>query len=78
MGSRLENRVHSVSAILAAIFSFAWIVLVTPYWWIILIWLCIVAALAVLTSSYKTAVVYWLETIAFGATFTSAFLYAVS
>ena len=73
----LENHVHMTSAYLAAAFALAWVALVTPYWWVILIWLCIVACLAVLTSSYKTALVYWLETIAFGSTFTATIIYSL-
>ena len=73
----LENKVHSISAVIAAACSLAWVALVTPYWWVILVWLCIVAAIAVLTSSYKMALVYWLETIAFGATFTSTIAYSL-
>ena len=73
----LENHVHMTSAYLAAAFALLWVALVTPYWWVILIWLCSMACLAVLTSSCKTALVYWLETIAFGATFTSTFLYSL-
>lgn len=73
----LENHVHMTSAYLAAAFALAWVALVTPYWWVILIWLCSITCLAVLTSSYRQALVYWLETIAFGATFTSAFLYSL-
>jgi hypothetical protein len=75
--TELENHVHMTSAYLAAAFALAWVALVTPYWWAILIWLCIVACLAVLTSGYKTCLVYWLETIAFGATFTSTLLYSL-
>ena len=75
--SELENRVHSVSAVVAAVCSLAWVILVTPYWWIILVWLGLVAIAAILTSSYKTALVYWLETIAFGATFTSTIIYSM-
>lgn len=75
--TELENHVHMTSAYLAAAFALAWVALVTPYWWVILIWLCSITCLAVLTSSYKAHLVYWLETIAFGATFTSAFLYSL-
>ena len=77
LGSDLENRVHSVSAVVAAVCSLAWVVLVTPYWWIILVWLGLVVLAAILTSSYKTAYVYWLETIAFGATFCSTIIYSL-
>ncbi len=73
----LENHVHMTSAYLAAAFALAWVALVTPYWWVIPIWLCSMACLAVLTSSCKTALVYWLETIAFGATFTATIIYSL-
>lgn len=75
--TNLENHVHMTSAYLAAAFALLWVALVTPYWWVILIWLCIVAAISVLTSSYKTALVYWLETIAFGSTFTATIIYSL-
>lgn len=75
--TNLENHVHMTSAYLAAAFALLWVALVTPYWWVILIWFCIVAAISVLTSSYKTALVYWLETIAFGSTFTATIIYSL-
>ena len=77
LGSDLENRVHSVSAVVAAVCSLAWVVLVTPYWWTILIWLGLIALGSIFTSSYKTCLVYWLEQIAFGATFTSTIAYSL-
>ena len=73
----LENKVHTVSAIIAAACSLLWVALVTPYWWVMLIWLGLIALAAILTSSYKTCLVYWLETIAFGSTFTAAILYSI-
>ena len=73
--SRLESRVHTISAIIAAACSLLWVALVTPYWWVMLIWLGFIALASVLTSSYKTAYVYWLEQVAFGSTFTAAILY---
>ena len=73
--SSLEKGVHSIAAIFAAVCSLAWVALVTPYWWMILIWLGLVVLAAILTSSYKTAYVYWLETIAFGATFCSTIFF---
>ena len=72
----LENKVHTISAIIAAVCSLAWVALVTPYWWVMLIWLGFIALAAILTSSYKTCLVYWLEQIAFGATFTSTIMFA--
>ena len=73
----LENKVHSIAALIAAVCSLAWVVLVTPYWWMILVWFSFIALAAILTSSYKTCLVYWLEQVAFGATFTSAILYSI-
>lgn len=75
--SQLESRVHTVSAIIAAVCSLAWVALVTPYWWVMLIWLGFIALAAILTSSYKTAYTYWLEQVAFLSTFTAAILRSV-
>lgn len=77
MSSSLENMVHQVSAYLAAALSVLWIVLVTPYWWVILLWLLLVALASMFTSSYKTAYIYWLELAAFGSTFTSTIMYSI-
>lgn len=73
----LENVVHSTAAIVAAICSLAWVAVITPYWYMILVWLGFIALASILTSSYKTCLVYWLEQVAFGATFTSAILYSI-
>ena len=75
---KLEGNVHSISAVIAAACSLAWVALITPYWWVILIWLGLIAMCSILTSSYKTAYVYWLEQVAFGATFTSTIIYGLS
>ena len=73
----LENKVHTVSAIIAAACSLLWVAFVTPYWWVILTWLGLIVFTSVLTSSYKTACVYWLEQVAFGSTFTAAIMYSL-
>lgn len=75
--SQLESRVHTVSAIIAAICSLLWVALVTPYWWVVLIWFGFIALASVLTSSYKTCLVYWLEQVAFRSTFTTAIIYSL-
>lgn len=75
--SQLESRVHTVSAIIAAICSLLWVALVTPYWWIMMPWCSFVGGASVLTSSYKTCLVYWLEQVAFGSTFTAAIMYSI-
>lgn len=63
--------------IIAAVCSLLWVGLVTPYWWVILVWLGFIAIASMLTSSYKTCLVYWLEQVAFGSTFTAAILYSL-
>ena len=74
---KLENKVHTYSAIIAAVCSLLWVMLVTPYWYVILIWFGYISLTSIFTSSYKTCLVYWLEQIAFGATFTSAIMYSI-
>lgn len=73
----LEALVHTGAAIVAAICSLAWVILVTPYWWVILLWLGMIALASIVTSSYKTSYTYWLEMVAFGSTFTAAIMYSI-
>ena len=73
----MENKVHTISAIIAAACSLLWVALVTPYWWVMLIWLGLIALASVLTSSYKTCLVFWLEQVAFLSTFTAAIMYSI-
>ena len=74
----LENKVHTYSAFIAALCSLLWVILITPCWWTILVFLGLVALGAFLTKTYKTSYVYWLEMVAFGATFTSSILFSIS
>lgn len=72
LSSDLENKVHSISAVIAAVCSLLWVGLMCPGWWIIIgIWTIICVLYALLTETVKTSYTYWLETIAFGATFTA-------
>lgn len=73
----IEKMVHQIAAYLAAGFSLLWIILVTPYWWIILLWLGLIAILAFCSNTYKTSYIYWLEWIAFGSTFLSTILFSI-
>lgn len=72
---KLESIVHQVSAWTAAIFSILWIILVTQFWWIILVWLVICVILAISTKTLKSAKTYWIEMVAFGSTFTAILLH---
>jgi hypothetical protein len=73
----LENKVHTVSAIIAAVCSLLWVALVTPYWWAIPIYVVFEGAKAFFSKTYKTAYVYWLEQVAFLSTFTAAISYSL-
>ena len=73
--SDLENSVHQVSAYLCAAFAILWIILVTPFWYVILIVLGIVTALAIVTKTWKTSYIYWLEMVAFVSTFITILCY---
>lgn len=73
-----EGNVHFISAVIAAACSLAWVALVTPYWWVILIWFGYLAMISIFTSSCKTAYVYWLEQVAFLSTFTAAIAYGAA
>ena len=73
--SSLENSVHQVSAYFCAACAILWIILVTPYWYVVLIVLGIVAALAIVTKTWKTSYIYWLEMVAFVSTFITILCY---
>ena len=72
----LENKVHTYSAYLAEACSLLWVGLITPYWWVILVWLGLISGVLAITKTYS-CLIYWLETIAFGATFTSTIIYSI-
>ena len=76
--SDLENTVHQVSAYCCAAFAMLWIILVTPYWYVILIVLGIVAALAIVTKTVKSSYIYWLEMVAFISTFITIVAHSVT
>ena len=76
--SEMENKVHSIAAYICAAAALSWICLVTPYWYIILIVFGIIAALAIVTKTWKTCYIYWLEMVAFVSTFISIIAYYVS
>lgn len=73
--SKLEDRVHTISAIVAAIFALLWIIFVANLWYVIIIWTVISFLIALLTKSIKTSYIYWLETVAFMSTFMSIIIY---
>ena len=74
----MENIVHQFSAYFAAAAAIAWICLVTPFWYVVLIVLGVIAAIAIVTKTWKTGYIYWLEMVAFVSTFISIIAYYVS
>ena len=75
--SDLENKVHTISAYFAAACSLLWVILVTPYWWLVPVWFVVIALPALATRTLKSSLVYWLETVAFFSTFLSVILYGL-
>lgn len=73
--SDLEDKVHTGSAIFAAVSALLWIILVAKLWWHIIVWGLIILLVAFITKTWKTGLVYWLETITFISTFTSIIVY---
>lgn len=71
----LTSKVHTISAILSAIFAILWIIIVAKLWWFIVTWLILILLIAILTKTLKKGLTYWLETIAFMSTFTSILSY---
>lgn len=76
--SDLENKVHTFSAIFAAIFALLWIVFVANLWYFIMAWFIVIVLIALLSNTVKTSYVYWLETVAFMSTFTVIIAYYVN
>lgn len=76
--SDLENKVHTGSAIFAAVFALLWIILVAKLWWFILVWLVMITLIALLTGTWKSGLVYWLETVAFMSTYTAIIAHFLS
>ena len=75
--SDMHKMIHNIAAYTCAAFALLWIILVTPFWYIILIVLGIIAIVAVVTKSWKTSYIYWLEIVAFISTFVSITAYYI-
>ena len=73
----LTSKVHSVSAIMAAVMSIAWICLVSQMWYNVIAWLVIAVALGYASRTLKRSKTYWLELAAFMATFSSILIYEI-
>jgi hypothetical protein len=74
----MYKTIHNVAAYSCAVFAMLWIILVTPFWYIILIVLGIISVIAILTKTVKSSYVYWLEMVAFISLFTSIIVYYIT
>lgn len=72
---KLENMVHTISALVSALFAILWIIFASKLWWVLIAWLILIGLIAFVTKTWKTAFIFWLETVAFLATFTSIILF---
>lgn len=73
--SEMNSKIHDVAAYMCVLFAILWIVLVTPYWYILLIVCIIVGALAYVTKTWKTSHIFWLENAVLFSTFISMITY---
>ena len=73
--SDLENKVHTISAYIAAAFALLWIILVTPYWYTVFIGIGVTGIFSYITTTYKSSLIYWLEMVVFLSTYTTFILY---
>lgn len=74
----MYKTIHNIAAYTCAVFAMLWIILVTPFWYIILIVLGIIAVAAILTKTWKTCYIYWLEMVAFISLFISILVYYIT
>ena len=75
--SSLEKKVHTGSAVVAAIFATLWVIFVAKMWYLILIWILSLALHAYTTKTVKSSYIYWFETVAFMSTFMSIILFLI-
>lgn len=75
--SSLEKKVHTGSAVVAAIFATLWVIFVANMWYMIALWLIIILSTAFASCTFKSSYIYWFETVAFMATFTSILAFLI-
>jgi hypothetical protein len=75
--SKLEKKVHTGSAVVAAIFAMLWVIFVANMWYMIALWLLIILSTAFASYTFKSSYIYWFETVAFMSTFTSILAFLI-
>lgn len=72
----IDKDFHFKFAILCAVSGFLWIILATPYWYVLLI-SAILMIITMLLTNTKYALVYWLEMIMFTSVYSVVALYTI-
>ena len=67
----ITNKVHSISAIIAALFGISWTCIVTPFWILPIFFLLIFLIIAIIMKNIKSCYIYWLEMVAFFSIYTT-------
>lgn len=73
----MYNTIHDISAYTCAVFALLWIILVTPYWYIILIVFGLIAIASIVTKTWRACYIYWLELVAIISLFISILVYYI-
>lgn len=73
--SKVENYVHSISAVISAICAILWCILVVNTWGLVILNLIYFLIFALFTKTVKKSCVFWLEMTAFISLFESLIVY---
>ena len=74
----MHKMIHDIAAYSCAVFALLWIILVTSYWYIILIVFILISIIAIATKTWKTCYTYWLEIVVFISSFVSIIVYYIT
>lgn len=70
-----NSKLHRIISGIAILFSFLWIIFVTPYWYIILICLVLFLIISIITKTFKKGWWYWFEDSSLLSIFISTLIY---
>lgn len=73
----IDKEFHSIFAMVSAATGFLWIILATPYWYVLLISALVMMSVMLLTKTQKS-ITYWLEMIMFAAIYAVITLYILA
>lgn len=74
----MHKMIHDIAAYSCVVFALLWIILVTSYWYIILIVFILISIIAIATKTWKTCYTYWLEIVVFISSFVSIIVYYIT